>query len=268
MIELALGSGILASVPMAALSTTDVLAYAVAGLVLVVAASMAYYALRMSRPKREPRVQRRRQRSPSLSSAPSRSRGESYDGQQRNGGAYGPSAMLRERGAGREYALGIEPAILGASDSACTIVLEGEGVAPEHARIWPQGGGFMLHHVGGLSRKTYVGGQEVEWVILEAGDEVTIGSHKLVFEGLGTVPVAAVVAEEAPGKRETSATDDLDRMEEAVRELWAEASPASETAVGERSGLGKFKVHRRKDELAERVGAQWVKRGRTVVLER
>jgi hypothetical protein len=27
-------------------------------------------------------------------------------------------------------------------------------------------------------------------------------------------------------------------------------------------------VHRRKDELAARVGGQWVKRGRTVVLER
>jgi hypothetical protein len=70
------------------------------------------------------------------------------------------------------------------------------------------------------------------------------------------------------GRREQGFDDDLARMEAAVRELWAEALPASETAVGERSGTGKYKVHRRKEELAQRVGGQWVKRGRTVVLER
>jgi pSer/pThr/pTyr-binding forkhead associated (FHA) protein len=149
-----------------------------------------------------------------------------------------------------------------------TIVLDGDGIAPEHARIWLRQERYLLHHVGGLSRKTYVSGQEADWVVLEPGDEVTIGSHRLVFEDARqprAMP-AAVVEVESP--RERSVDDDLARMEAAVRELWAEALPASETAVGERSGTGKYKVHRRKDELAQRLGGTWVKRGRTVVLER
>jgi hypothetical protein len=167
---------------------------------------------------------------------------------------------------GQEFTLGRDPATIGSSSEACTIVLAGEGIAPEHARIWYRQGKFLLHHVGGLSRKTYVSGHEADWVVLEAGDEVTIGTHRLVFDDRrGAAPAAVTAPEPEPAP---VIGDDLARMEAAVRELWAEAQPASETAVGERSGTGKYKVHRRKDELAERVGGQWVKRGRTVVLER
>ena len=77
---------------------------------------------------------------------------------------------------GREYAIGAEAAIIGSSPDACQVVLEGAGVAPEHARIWIRDGRCLLHHVGGMSRKTYVGSDEVEWVVLEPGDEVRIGS--------------------------------------------------------------------------------------------
>jgi pSer/pThr/pTyr-binding forkhead associated (FHA) protein len=179
--------------------------------------------------------------------------------------------VLRERGGeGREFPLGEEPAVIGASDAASTIVLAGDGIAQEHARIWLRQQRYLLHHVGGLSRKTYVGGQEADWVVLESGDEVTIGAHRLVFEDLrfSQRELQPPAAEQAVGRREQSFDDDLSRMEAAVRELWADALPASETAVGERSGTGKYKVHRRKDELAQRVGGTWVKRGRTVVLER
>lgn len=182
-------------------------------------------------------------------------------------GSAAPGATLTAKGTGgQEFNLGREPSIIGSSSEGCTIVLAGEGIAPEHARIWYRQGKFLLHHVGGLSRKTYVSGHEADWVVLESGDEVSIGPHRLVFTEPG--PAAGGVTTEDLEPAGPDLVDDLTRMEAAVRELWAEAAPASETAVGQRSGTGKYKVHRRKDELAARVGGQWVKRGRTVVLER
>jgi pSer/pThr/pTyr-binding forkhead associated (FHA) protein len=254
-----------ASSLLAALSRSDLFAYALAIFALGGVAGIAYFALQLTRPDDDlPASRGKRQRAPSLSST--RGRGGASENGTSNG--HGPAtALLREKGGDqRAFTLGLEPAVIGASSVTCTIVLDGEGIAPEHARIWQRGGRYLLHHVGGLSRKTYVSGQEADWVVLEPGDEVSIGRYRLVFEGVESA--TAVVVDEEPGKRELSSTDDLDRMEAAVRALWAEASPASETAVGERSGTGKFKVHRRKEELAARVGGQWVKRGRTVVLER
>jgi hypothetical protein len=188
--------------------------------------------------------------------------GGRFDG---NGRVAAVATLTSKGGGGEEFSLGPEPNTIGSSISACTIVLVGDGIAPEHARIWFRQGKFLLHHVGGLSRKTYVSGHEADWVVLESGDEVAIGPHRLVFAE--RVSAAAPVAIEEPEDVAVNA-DDLALMEAAVRELWAEATPASETAVGQRSGTGKYKVHRRKDELAARVGGQWVKRGRTVVLER
>jgi hypothetical protein len=178
-----------------------------------------------------------------------------------------PHATLRlKANENAEWALGRGHAVIGSAPDLCSVVLDGEGVAPEHARIWFRRGRFLLHHVGGLSRKTYVSGSEVDWVVLEPGDEVSVGAHRLVFDELRLAePAVNGEPQEAPAPAQD---DDLTRMETAVRELWAEAQPASETAVGERSGTGKYKVHRKKDELARRTGGQWVKRGRTVVLER
>jgi hypothetical protein len=184
-----------------------------------------------------------------------------------NGRAEAIATLTVKDSTSEEFALGRDPCILGSASDICTVVLAGEGIAPEHARIWYRQGKFLLHHVGGLSRKTYVSGHEADWVVLETGDEVSIGPHRLVF----AEPVLtgnSIDLEPTVDQPEVGLTDDLDRMEAAVRELWAEAAPASETAVGQRSGTGKYKVHRRKDELAARVGGQWVKRGRTVVLER
>ena len=258
-------------------SSTAVLTYAlaVASLIAIAAAFLAIRVFSPRRPQRRRPITSRRSR---LTES-SRRAGESRDTIGQNG-RRSNGAVLREKGgAGREYHLGDEPVVIGASNSVSTIVLDGDGIAPEHARIWLRQDRYLLHHVGGLSRKTYVSGQEADWVVLEPGDEVTIGSHRLVFDDVRAArPTSAIVA---PATRtrggdaavvaaaaEPVAEDDLSRMEAAVRELWADALPASETAVGERSGTGKYKVHRRKDELAQRMGAQWVKRGRTVVLER
>jgi len=238
--------------------TLVILAACLAGIVLV-----AYAIVRLSGPRPTRAPGRTRAGGSSVGSA---RRGGSLEWRP-NGNGKAPGATLRFKGdESSGYALGREPTIIGSSDDLCTIVLPGDGIAPEHARIWFRQGKFLLHHVGGLSRKTFVSGQEADWVVLEFGDEVTIGPHRLVFEDRQSEEEP--VAEAVPGPREQGMDDDIARMEAAVRELWAEALPASETAVGERSGTGKYKVHRRKDELARRVGGQWVKRGRTVVLER
>jgi hypothetical protein len=96
------------------------------------------------------------------------------------------TGRLREKASGRVYELGGGPAVIGTSARACTIVLPlSEAIAPEHARIWLRDGRYLLHHVGGMSRKTYVAGHEADWVTLEPGDELSVGAHTLIFEDPG-----------------------------------------------------------------------------------
>ena len=87
-----------------------------------------------------------------------------------------------ERDGDRVFELGGGPAVIGSSPRLATIVLNGGDVAPEHTRIWLRDGRYLLHHVGGMSRKTLVGGKEADWVVLEPGDELTIGPWRLVFD--------------------------------------------------------------------------------------
>lgn len=93
-------------------------------------------------------------------------------------------ARLVEAGvdAPRTFHLGPAPAVIGSSSQHCTIVLDGDGVAPEHARITVRDGRYLLHHIGGLRRKTLIGGREADWVVLESGDELQIGAFRLRFE--------------------------------------------------------------------------------------
>ena len=97
------------------------------------------------------------------------------------------TGLLREKnGTGQVYQLGDGPAIIGTSARICNIVFPpSDRIAGEHARIWRRDGHYVLHHTGGMSRKTIVAGQEAEWLTLEPGDEVTVGPHKLVFEDPG-----------------------------------------------------------------------------------
>lgn len=97
------------------------------------------------------------------------------------------TGRLREKGgAGHVFELGAGPSVIGTSPRTCTIVLPpSESIAAEHARIWLRDGRYLLHHVGGMSRKTYIAGREADWVVLEPGDELTIGPHQLLFEDPG-----------------------------------------------------------------------------------
>jgi hypothetical protein len=73
--------------------------------------------------------------------------------------------------------------VLGTSPKRCQIVLTDHGaIAPEHVRIWLRGNRYVLHHVGGMSRKTLVNGHEADWVVLDPGDEIAIGGYRFLFE--------------------------------------------------------------------------------------
>jgi hypothetical protein len=39
-----------------------------------------------------------------------------------------------------------------------------------------------------MSRKTYVGGHEADWVVLEPADEITIGRYHFIFEDPSAAP--------------------------------------------------------------------------------
>jgi hypothetical protein len=101
-------------------------------------------------------------------------------------------AVLEERGTGvliehggeaRTVEIGAGPLVLGTSPKRCQIVLTAHGaIAPEHVRIWLRGNRYVLHHVGGMSRKTLVNGHEADWVVLDPGDEIAIGGYRFLFE--------------------------------------------------------------------------------------
>jgi VWFA-related protein len=107
----------------------------------------------------------------------------------RSGGAVavatevGTGRLVERGGEGRAVEIGGGPLVLGTSSRHCQVVLhDGGSIAPEHARIWLRGGRYVLHHVGGMSRKTLVNGHEADWVALDPGDEIVVGQWRFVFE--------------------------------------------------------------------------------------
>jgi hypothetical protein len=87
------------------------------------------------------------------------------------------------KGRGQVYELGAGPIVIGSSVRDCTLVLpEHPDVAPVHARMWLRDGKYTLSHGGGFRRSTLVGGTRIERCVLEHGDEVQIGPHRLVYE--------------------------------------------------------------------------------------
>ena len=86
---------------------------------------------------------------------------------------------------GKSVPLGEEAVTLG-GDADCTLTLaDPDGrVAGHHARIWLREGHFMLHHLAGVRYSTVVGGKPLRWAVLEDGDEIVIGPHRLRFEAV------------------------------------------------------------------------------------
>ncbi len=84
---------------------------------------------------------------------------------------------------GKSVPLGEHTVTLG-SDADCMLSLaDPDGrVAGHHARIWLREGHFMLHHLAGGRYATVVAENPLKWAVLEDGDEIVIGPHRLRFE--------------------------------------------------------------------------------------
>jgi hypothetical protein len=82
--------------------------------------------------------------------------------------------------AGERVMLGAHAVTLGAAEQA-DVVLGGDGVAPEHARIWWHGEHVVLRQMGDAG--TRVSGQPLRMpmVLLDDDDEIEIGGHRLRF---------------------------------------------------------------------------------------
>ncbi|MEX2236493.1 MAG: VWA domain-containing protein [Dehalococcoidia bacterium] len=87
---------------------------------------------------------------------------------------------------GKTFFLGNGSAVIGTTaDATIQVALPGWKTAPELVRIWARDDKYMFHQVAaGL---VTVGGREVQWAVLEGGDEIRIGEHLFVFE----VPVSS-----------------------------------------------------------------------------
>ncbi len=84
---------------------------------------------------------------------------------------------------GKSVPLGEEAVTLGAdADCALSLANPDGRVGGHHARVWLREGHFMLHHLEGSRFMTQVGERQVAWAVLEDGDEIVIGPHRLRFE--------------------------------------------------------------------------------------
>ena len=89
----------------------------------------------------------------------------------------------------RRFLVGNAPLAIG-SDERADIRLESDpGVSPRHATVWFGDGKLRLRHVGGV-RPTIVDGRAIDVIILDAGDEFSIGRHRFRVGGDVPAPIA------------------------------------------------------------------------------
>jgi pSer/pThr/pTyr-binding forkhead associated (FHA) protein len=74
------------------------------------------------------------------------------------------------------------PLRIGSATDSDVRVPASPDVAPRHAAIYMRDRKIVLRHTGGSRRPTFVGGQAIELVILEDGDEFMVGPHKFRAE--------------------------------------------------------------------------------------
>jgi len=53
-----------------------------------------------------------------------------------------------------------------------------------HVRMWLREGHFMPHHLAGGRYATVVAEKQLKWAVLEDGDEIVIGPHRLRFDSV------------------------------------------------------------------------------------
>jgi VWFA-related protein len=87
--------------------------------------------------------------------------------------------LVHLEGSGHEHrcAVGGTPLVIGSSDDSDIRLANDDSVAARHATVWLGDGRLRLRHTGG-SRPTLLGGRPVEVMILDTGDEFTIGPDR------------------------------------------------------------------------------------------
>lgn len=91
-----------------------------------------------------------------------------------------PTAMLQVTngdGRVREFQVGGAPLLIGTDELADIRLDDTSRVARRQATVWCGGGHLRLRHVGG-TRPTLVDGRPVDVIILEPGDEFTVGNAR------------------------------------------------------------------------------------------
>jgi hypothetical protein len=87
--------------------------------------------------------------------------------------------------AGHTFHFGGTPLVFGTDPKADVRLGRSREVAPRHAMLWVRDGKIMLRHTGG-ARQTLSAGRPVDWLILEEGDEFSIGPHRWRIEAPGS----------------------------------------------------------------------------------
>jgi len=91
-----------------------------------------------------------------------------------------PSPMLVVSGSGRRYRMNPQSETLIGS-RGCAIMLSDPRIAPQHARVSPSGGGFVIEDLGG---GTQVNGLPIGGPIaLKPNDAIGLGAVTLVYQG-------------------------------------------------------------------------------------
>lgn len=78
----------------------------------------------------------------------------------------------------RSYDFTSTPLRIGSGQECEVRLAASPEVASRHAVIWMKDGKIMLRHTAGPRRPTLVAGRPVEWIILDPGDEFTVGGQR------------------------------------------------------------------------------------------
>lgn len=90
-------------------------------------------------------------------------------------------------------------------DVECDIRIDGPAIAERHARLEPHQDGIVLRDLGGAN--VVVNGHAVREGLLQAGDQLVVGSHRFVIEAPLSPGIADATAVPEDG-HDTEATDD------------------------------------------------------------
>ncbi len=142
-----------------------------AGAILIVGGAGVLVMRRRARPLIDDPVPERLERRPAEVSFPEISRAIDTTGAR---------AWLQGPGDAR-VSVGEAPVTIGYT-ADCTIVLpNGSGARQGRVRVWLRDGRYMLHNLSPRLGSVSVAGRPVTWVVLDDGDEISVGGAQLIF---------------------------------------------------------------------------------------